>query len=399
MPSCRGSEGERINRVIAARAEATGISFDEMRDELLEMVSLKRMVTADDIASMALFLVSDAGRNISGQPLSVCGHVQALVSTSRSNTMSKVGVIGAGLIGRAWAMVFARAGHEVALYDGVEAALPAAMETIKHRLADLNAAGLIDDPSGTLDKITPVTRIEEAAKDAVYIQENVPETVQHKQLMFATLDVLAPADAILASSTSTIPASAFTESLNGRARCLVAHPVNPPYLVPLVELSPAPWTSPDVVRARGSSGGVRPGADRCHARGAGLHPQPAAGGASGRGLPACRGRVCVDGRSRQDAGAWAGLALVVHGAVRDHRPQCARRRARLRDALRRALLPRCRSAQADPRKWSGAVLDRIEQDRRKNVKPDDLDARQAWRDRRLMALAAHKKLMDRNEGE
>jgi NAD(P)-dependent dehydrogenase (short-subunit alcohol dehydrogenase family) len=72
-------EGERINRVIAARAEATGISFDEMRDELLEMVSLKRMVTADDIASMALFLVSDAGRNISGQPLSVCGHVQALV--------------------------------------------------------------------------------------------------------------------------------------------------------------------------------------------------------------------------------------------------------------------------------------------------------------------------------
>lgn len=72
-------DGERINRVISARAEATGVGFDEMRDELLEMVSLKRMVTADDIASMALFLVSDAGRNISGQPLSVCGHVQALI--------------------------------------------------------------------------------------------------------------------------------------------------------------------------------------------------------------------------------------------------------------------------------------------------------------------------------
>jgi NAD(P)-dependent dehydrogenase (short-subunit alcohol dehydrogenase family) len=72
-------EGERINRVISAKAEAMGISFDEMRDELLEMVSLRRMVTADDIASMALFLVSDAGRNISGQPLSVCGHVQALI--------------------------------------------------------------------------------------------------------------------------------------------------------------------------------------------------------------------------------------------------------------------------------------------------------------------------------
>src|SRR5436190_1272871 len=55
------------------------------------------------------------------------------------------------------------------------------------------------------------------------------------------------ADTILASSTSTIPASQWSEKLAGRARCLVAHPINPPHLVPLVELSPAPWTSPDVV--------------------------------------------------------------------------------------------------------------------------------------------------------
>ena len=54
-------------------------------------------------------------------------------------------------------------------------------------------------------------------------------------------------DAVLASSTSGIPASAFTEGLAGRARCLVAHPVNPPYLVPLVELCPAPWTDAAVV--------------------------------------------------------------------------------------------------------------------------------------------------------
>ena len=52
---------------------------------------------------------------------------------------------------------------------------------------------------------------------------------------------------MLASSTSGIPASAFTEGLAGRARCLVAHPVNPPYLIPLVELCPAPWTDPAVV--------------------------------------------------------------------------------------------------------------------------------------------------------
>src|SRR5258708_37329197 len=77
------------------------------------------------------------------------------------------------------------------------------------------------------------------------------ETLGAKQRLFAELDRLAAPDAILASSTSTIPASQWSSNLPGRARCLVAHPVNPPHLVPLVELAPAPWTSPDVVaRAR-----------------------------------------------------------------------------------------------------------------------------------------------------
>ena len=61
------------------------------------------------------------------------------------------------------------------------------------------------------------------------------------------VDRLTPPEAILASSTSTFPASTFTETLEGRARCSVAHPVNPPYLVPLVEIAPTPWTDPAVV--------------------------------------------------------------------------------------------------------------------------------------------------------
>ena len=69
--------------------------------------------------------------------------------------------------------------------------------------------------------------------------------------MFAALDALAPAAAVLASSTSAIPASQFTEALAGRARCLVAHPVNPPHLVPVVELCGAPWTAAATIeRAR-----------------------------------------------------------------------------------------------------------------------------------------------------
>jgi len=69
--------------------------------------------------------------------------------------------------------------------------------------------------------------------------------------LFAHLDAAAPASAILASSSSAIVTSRFTEKLKGRHRCLVAHPVNPPHVVPIVELSGAPWTSPETIeRAR-----------------------------------------------------------------------------------------------------------------------------------------------------
>jgi NAD(P)-dependent dehydrogenase (short-subunit alcohol dehydrogenase family) len=68
-------EGPRIDGVIRARAETLGLSFEEMRERYLEKTSLKRMVTADDIANMVLFLVSPLGRNVTGQALSVCGDV------------------------------------------------------------------------------------------------------------------------------------------------------------------------------------------------------------------------------------------------------------------------------------------------------------------------------------
>ena len=79
------------------------------------------------------------------------------------------------------------------------------------------------------------------------VQENGPEDLDAKRDLFAALDQLAPPEAILASSSSGIRASLFTEGLAGRARCLIGHPVNPPHLIPVVELSGAPWTSPAVM--------------------------------------------------------------------------------------------------------------------------------------------------------
>ncbi len=71
-------EGPRIERVFAARAETLGKSHEEVKTQALEKVSLRRMVTAEDIANQAVFLCTPAGANISGQPISVCGNVEVI---------------------------------------------------------------------------------------------------------------------------------------------------------------------------------------------------------------------------------------------------------------------------------------------------------------------------------
>jgi len=71
-------EGDRMNGVIAARAAACKVNVAEMREEYLRKISLRRMVSADDVAAMALFLCSPAARNISGQAISVDGNIEFL---------------------------------------------------------------------------------------------------------------------------------------------------------------------------------------------------------------------------------------------------------------------------------------------------------------------------------
>jgi len=161
--------------------------------------------------------------------------------------MPRIAIIGSGLIGRAWAMVFARAGWEAALYDSVDGAADNALGLVAAGLDELAKHGLVADPKGSAARVRAAKSIADALDGASYVQENVPETVDAKRAIFAELDALAAPDAILASSTSAIVASLFTENLKGRARCLVAHPVNPPHLVPIVELVGAPWTAPETI--------------------------------------------------------------------------------------------------------------------------------------------------------
>lgn len=168
-----------------------------------------------------------------------------------ASTERNVAIVGVGLIGRAWAAIFARAGWNVRLIDPHEQTLKAAPGLIRDELHALARHGLADDPDGAAARLTIAASLEDAVDDVEFVQENGPEIVEQKQIIFAELDKLAPPAALLVSSTSAITASRFTEMLPGRARCLVGHPVNPPHLVPLVELCGAPWTAPETIdRAR-----------------------------------------------------------------------------------------------------------------------------------------------------
>ncbi|WP_018259695.1 3-hydroxyacyl-CoA dehydrogenase [Methylobacterium sp. WSM2598] len=165
--------------------------------------------------------------------------------------MPNVALVGAGLIGRSWAVVFARAGFRVRLTDRDPAAREAAPGHIEAALRQLSAHGLVADVPGALARVSCHAALNEVVAGADLVQESGPETVEAKRALFAELDAFCPRETILASSTSAIVASLFTEGLPGRGRCLVAHPVNPPHLVPVVELCGAPWTDPAAIsRAR-----------------------------------------------------------------------------------------------------------------------------------------------------
>jgi L-gulonate 3-dehydrogenase len=164
--------------------------------------------------------------------------------------MRTVACIGVGNVGRAWAIVFARAGYQVTLYDADTALVTdRALPMIRGHLADLADAGLLENPGVVAARIQPVDTVENAVAHAIHVQESVKEDAAVKAELFALMDRCALPDAVLASSTSAIPGSEFMKELSGRRRCLIAHPVNPPDLIPLVEICASPWTDPQVMQS------------------------------------------------------------------------------------------------------------------------------------------------------
>lgn len=158
------------------------------------------------------------------------------------NQVSTVAVLGAGLVGAGWAIVFARAGLQVRLFDVQPQASVRALELAKRDLAEMERVRRCASAEDAIARITVCDTLEDALMGAEYVQESVLETVAAKVEISTRIDALIGDHIVVGSSSSGIPASAFTEGLRNRARFFVVHPVNPPHLIPLVEIVPASWS-------------------------------------------------------------------------------------------------------------------------------------------------------------
>lgn len=296
-------------------------------------------------------------------------------------------VVGAGSIGVAWAIVFARADAEVALHDLDHRRLEAAPGEIGERLAALGAHGLLDEsPAAISGRIVPQADLAAATAGAAYVQECAPEDLQLKEQLFAELDREAPADAVLASSSSAIPCSSFAAELPGRGRCLVAHPGNPPYLLPVVELVPAPFTRPEAVEtARALL--ERAGMSVVHVRAEveGFVFNRLQGAVLREAYCLVRDgvvdvddvdRVVRDGLGRRWAviGPFETADLNTRGGIEAHA-------ARLGPAYSRMGAERDRYD-----RWEPDLVQRVTEERRRLLPLEGWNDRVAWRDRMLMRL-------------
>jgi L-gulonate 3-dehydrogenase len=299
-----------------------------------------------------------------------------------------VAIVGSGTIGIGWAVALSRGGLTVALHDPDAEQLGRAMEEIAVRLGDLAGFELLDERVATiLARVTPQSDLGSALEGAVYVQECAPESLALKQALLHTLDELTPPRTILASSSSAITASAMAAALRGRARCLVVHPGNPPYLLPVVEVVPAPFTDEEVVERTAAlleSAGLSPVRVRVELEGFVFNRLQGAmlreayalvrdGVASVEDID----RIVTDGLGRRYSvvGPFETSDLNVRGGIAAHAERMGAAYGRMGDE------------RGDHARWTDDLVAQVHAERRALLPLERWSERVAWRDRALMRLA------------
>ncbi|MDT6942415.1 3-hydroxyacyl-CoA dehydrogenase [Brucella pseudogrignonensis] len=298
----------------------------------------------------------------------------------------KIAIIGCGVVGSSWSLVFARAGHDLVIYDQNTSAAEAAVEFVA-------AANPV-----FAERCRVAKSLADALSSADYVQESAPERLPIKQALYREIDGLVTPTTIIGSSTSGFPASEFTAGLVNAGRYLVAHPINPPHLIPLVELIPAPWTLPetlsftrDLMRDLGQSpitltreingfvvnrlqSALLGEAFRLVEDGICTPAEVDAAVADGLGL-----RWCF-------MGPFATIDLNAANGVAEY---CANLGP---------MYHRLATEQADPREWGPELVSAIEGKMRNAVPSEDLPKRRKWRDKFLASIVEAKRSITKDLG-
>lgn len=302
--------------------------------------------------------------------------------------MSSIALIGSGVVGSSWSLVFARAGIDVVVHDPDRASAERAIDYVRSAMSDPEASKLTSraDRDAIVSRVKVASGLEEALAGADYVQESAPERLDIKKELYKRLDAIADPNAILASSTSGLPASSFTEGLKRAHRCLVVHPINPPHLVPLVEIVPAPWTAPDVVDSAAElmrKVGQSPIRLRREINGFVVNRLQSA--ILGEAFRLVEDGICdadevdraiSDGLGRRwfFMGPFETIDLNAKNGIAEY---CRNLGPMYFDLAKE---------QADPRPWSAKLIERIEHTLRQKVPEHELAQRRSWRDSYIARL-------------
>lgn len=164
-------------------------------------------------------------------------------------TITRITSLGGGPIGGGWAAHFLARGYDVTIYLHDEAETPAFMAILDTAWGSLTDLGLA--PGASRDRLRIVTDLEEAVKDAQFIQESAPENLDMKQALYETLGRIVPANVVIGSSTSGLMMTDIQKQCSTPERTIIGHPFNPPYLLPLVEIVGGKKTGPEAVKWAG----------------------------------------------------------------------------------------------------------------------------------------------------
>jgi 3-hydroxyacyl-CoA dehydrogenase len=304
----------------------------------------------------------------------------------------RIAIIGSGTIGAGWAIVFAGAGFTVTLNDVAGEQLAKAETLIEERLAELASYSLLgDEPAHIAARIRYEPGLRLAVADADLVIEAAPEILDFKRDLFARLTKATQSHTVLASSSSALTASAIAVDLPDRHRCLVAHPGNPPYLLPIVELVPAEFTAPHTMASAQtifSAAGMSVVTLNREVEGFVFNRLQGAvlreayclvrdGVVSVDDLD----KIVRDGLGMRYAfiGPFETSDLNVRGGIAAHA-------VRMAAAYERMGAER---GQHDP--WTPDLVDKVAAQRRERLPLEGWEDRVAWRDKRLMALARLKR--------